>query len=47
MINGIYSVYYVYIIVNLCFGNCVGIGGVVNLVFNGVDSINIVNVIIM
>ncbi|EMH05920.1 outer membrane autotransporter barrel domain protein [Helicobacter pylori GAM245Ai] len=41
--NGIYSAYHVYITANLRSGNRVGTGGAANLVFNGVDSINIAN----
>ncbi|PUD83055.1 immunomodulatory autotransporter protein ImaA [Helicobacter pylori] len=41
--NGTYSTYHVYITANLRSGNRVGTGGAANLVFNGVDSINIAN----
>ncbi|GAA7647846.1 immunomodulatory autotransporter protein ImaA [Helicobacter pylori] len=41
--NGAYSTYHVYITANLRSGNRVGTGGAANLVFNGVDSINIAN----
>ncbi|MFS7887714.1 vacuolating cytotoxin domain-containing protein [Helicobacter pylori] len=41
--NGTYSAYHVYITANLRSGNRVGTGGAANLVFNGVDSINIAN----
>ncbi|WQX48146.1 vacuolating cytotoxin domain-containing protein [Helicobacter pylori] len=41
--NGTYSAYHVYITANLRSGNRIGTGGVANLVFNGVDSINIAN----
>ncbi|WP_187919901.1 vacuolating cytotoxin domain-containing protein [Helicobacter pylori] len=41
--NGVYSAYHVYITANLRSGNRVGTGGAANLVFNGVDSINIAN----
>ncbi|GAA9446753.1 immunomodulatory autotransporter protein ImaA [Helicobacter pylori] len=41
--NGTYSAYHVYITANLRSGNCIGTGGAANLVFNGVDSINIAN----
>ncbi|WQV83577.1 vacuolating cytotoxin domain-containing protein [Helicobacter pylori] len=41
--NGAYSAYHVYITANLRSGNRVGTGGAANLVFNGVDSINIAN----
>ncbi|EMG91099.1 outer membrane autotransporter barrel domain protein [Helicobacter pylori GAM118Bi] len=41
--NGAYSAYHVYITANLRSGNRVGTGGAANLVFNGVDSVNIAN----
>ncbi|EMH10754.1 vacuolating cytotoxin domain-containing protein [Helicobacter pylori] len=41
--SGTYSAYHVYITANLRSGNRVGTGGAANLVFNGVDSINIAN----
>ncbi len=41
--NGTYSAYHVYITANLRSGNRLGTGGAANLVFNGVDSINIAN----
>ncbi|GAA8390920.1 immunomodulatory autotransporter protein ImaA [Helicobacter pylori] len=41
--NGTYSAYHVYITANLRSGNRIGTGGATNLVFNGVDSINIAN----
>lgn len=41
--NGNYSAYHVYITANLRSGNRIGTGGAANLVFNGVDSINIAN----
>ncbi|GAA7217915.1 immunomodulatory autotransporter protein ImaA [Helicobacter pylori] len=41
--NGVYSVYHVYITANLRSGNRIGTGGAANLVFNGVDSVNIAN----
>lgn len=41
--NGTYSAYHVYITANLRSGNRVGTGGAANLVFNGVDSVNIAN----
>ncbi|MUU53565.1 toxin [Helicobacter pylori] len=41
--NGAYSAYHVYITANLRSGNRMGTGGAANLVFNGVDSINIAN----
>ncbi|MGN8389259.1 vacuolating cytotoxin domain-containing protein [Helicobacter pylori] len=41
--NGTYSAYHVYITANLRSGNRIGTGGVANLVFNGVDSVNIAN----
>ncbi|EJB63676.1 vacuolating cytotoxin domain-containing protein [Helicobacter pylori] len=44
--NGTYSAYHVYITANLRSGNRIGTGGAANLVFNGVDSINIANAII-
>ncbi len=43
MTNGTYSAYHVYITANLRSGNHIGTGGAANLVFNGVDSINIAN----
>ncbi len=45
--NGVYSAYHVYITANLRSGNRIGTGGAANLVFNGVDSINIANATIM
>ncbi|GAA9979332.1 immunomodulatory autotransporter protein ImaA [Helicobacter pylori] len=41
--NGTYSAYHVYITANLRSGNRIGMGGAANLVFNGVDSVNIAN----
>ncbi|MDO7817194.1 vacuolating cytotoxin domain-containing protein [Helicobacter pylori] len=41
--NGAYSAYHVYITANLRSGNRIGTGGAANLIFNGVDSINIAN----
>ncbi|WNE32879.1 immunomodulatory autotransporter protein ImaA [Helicobacter pylori] len=41
--DGTYSAYIVYITANLRSGNRIGTGGAANLVFNGVDSINIAN----
>ncbi|WP_154422225.1 vacuolating cytotoxin domain-containing protein [Helicobacter pylori] len=41
--NGVYSAYHVYITANLRSGNRIGTGGAANLVFNGVDSVNIAN----
>ncbi|WP_033745160.1 immunomodulatory autotransporter protein ImaA [Helicobacter pylori] len=41
--NGTYSAYHVYITANLRSGNRIGTGGAANLVFNGVNSINIAN----
>ncbi len=41
--NGTYSAYHVYITANLRSGNRIGTGGVANLVFNGIDSVNIAN----
>ncbi|WP_120910886.1 vacuolating cytotoxin domain-containing protein [Helicobacter pylori] len=41
--NGTYSAYHVYITANLRSGNRIGTGGAANLVFNGVDNINIAN----
>ncbi len=41
--KGTYSAYHVYITANLRSGNRIGTGGAANLVFNGVDSINIAN----
>ncbi|GAA7273327.1 immunomodulatory autotransporter protein ImaA [Helicobacter pylori] len=43
MTNGTYSAYHVYITANLRSGNRIGTGGAANLIFNGVDSINIAN----
>ncbi len=40
---GTYSAYHVYITANLRSGNRIGTGGAANLIFNGVDSINIAN----
>ncbi|MGL2602832.1 vacuolating cytotoxin domain-containing protein [Helicobacter pylori] len=45
--NGTYSAYHVYITANLRSGNRVGTGGAANLIFNGVDSVNIANATIM
>ncbi len=45
--NGAYSAYHVYITANLRSGNRIGTGGAANLVFNGVDSVNIANATIM
>ncbi|MGL2676165.1 vacuolating cytotoxin domain-containing protein [Helicobacter pylori] len=45
--NGTYSAYHVYITANLRSGNRIGTGGAANLIFNGVDSINIANATIM
>ncbi len=42
-IDGTYSAYHVYITANLRSGNRIGTGGAANLVFNGVDSVNIAN----
>ncbi|WP_441699056.1 immunomodulatory autotransporter protein ImaA [Helicobacter pylori] len=42
-IDGAYSAYHVYITANLRSGNRIGTGGAANLVFNGVDSVNIAN----
>ncbi|MCQ2892095.1 vacuolating cytotoxin domain-containing protein [Helicobacter pylori] len=41
--DGAYSAYHVYITANLRSGNRLGTGGAANLIFNGVDSINIAN----
>ncbi|GAA8009361.1 immunomodulatory autotransporter protein ImaA [Helicobacter pylori] len=41
--NGTYSAYHVYITANLHSGNRIGTGGAANLVFNGIDSVNIAN----
>ncbi|GAA9639113.1 immunomodulatory autotransporter protein ImaA [Helicobacter pylori] len=41
--NGTYSAYHVYITANLRSGNRIGTGGAANLVFNGVDNVNIAN----
>ncbi|GAA8401029.1 immunomodulatory autotransporter protein ImaA [Helicobacter pylori] len=41
--SGAYSAYHVYITANLRSGNRIGTGGAANLVFNGVDSVNIAN----
>ncbi len=41
--NGTYSAYHVYITANLRSGNRISTGGAANLVFNGVDSVNIAN----
>lgn len=41
--DGTYSTYHVYITANLRSGNRIGTGGAANLVFNGVDSVNIAN----
>ncbi|WQY75759.1 vacuolating cytotoxin domain-containing protein [Helicobacter pylori] len=41
--DGAYSAYHVYITANLRSGNRIGTGGAANLIFNGVDSINIAN----
>lgn len=41
--KGTYSAYHVYITANLRSGNRIGTGGAANLIFNGVDSINIAN----
>ncbi|GAA8096885.1 immunomodulatory autotransporter protein ImaA [Helicobacter pylori] len=43
MTDGTYSAYHVYITANLRSGNRIGTGGAANLIFNGVDSINIAN----
>ncbi len=45
--NGTYSAYHVYITANLRSGNRIGTGGAANLIFNGVDSVNIANATIM
>ncbi|GAA7833035.1 immunomodulatory autotransporter protein ImaA [Helicobacter pylori] len=42
-IDGTYSAYHVYITANLRSGNRIGTGGAANLIFNGVDSVNIAN----
>ncbi|WQS71966.1 vacuolating cytotoxin domain-containing protein [Helicobacter pylori] len=44
--DGAYSAYHVYITANLRSGNRIGTGGAANLVFNGIDSVNIANAII-
>ncbi len=44
--NGTYSAYHVYITANLRSGNRIGTGGAANLIFNGVDSVNIANAVI-
>ncbi|GAA8267458.1 immunomodulatory autotransporter protein ImaA [Helicobacter pylori] len=41
--DGVYSAYHVYITANLRSGNRIGTGGAANLVFNGIDSVNIAN----
>ncbi|GAA7455538.1 immunomodulatory autotransporter protein ImaA [Helicobacter pylori] len=41
--DGAYSAYHVYITANLRSGNRIGTGGAANLVFNGVNSVNIAN----
>ncbi|GAA7361595.1 immunomodulatory autotransporter protein ImaA [Helicobacter pylori] len=41
--DGTYSAYHVYITANLRSGNRIGTGGAANLVFNGIDSVNIAN----
>ncbi|WP_121065559.1 vacuolating cytotoxin domain-containing protein [Helicobacter pylori] len=41
--DGTYSAYHVYITANLRSGNRIGTGGAANLVFNGVNSVNIAN----
>ncbi len=41
--NGTYSTHHVYITANLRSGNRIGTGGAANLIFNGVDSVNIAN----
>ncbi|GHP24903.1 immunomodulatory autotransporter protein ImaA [Helicobacter pylori] len=41
--NGTYGAYHVYITANLRSGNRIGTGGAANLVFNGVNSVNIAN----
>ncbi|GAA7941620.1 immunomodulatory autotransporter protein ImaA [Helicobacter pylori] len=41
--DGAYSAYHVYITANLRSGNRIGTGGAANLVFNGVDGVNIAN----
>ncbi|GAA9599473.1 immunomodulatory autotransporter protein ImaA [Helicobacter pylori] len=41
--NGTYSAYHVYITANLRSGNRIGTGGAANLVFHGIDSVNIAN----
>ncbi|GAA9680730.1 immunomodulatory autotransporter protein ImaA [Helicobacter pylori] len=45
--NGTYSAYHVYITANLRSGNRIGTGGAANLIFNGVDSVNIANATIV
>ncbi len=42
-IDGAYSAYHVYITANLRSGNRIDTGGAANLIFNGVDSVNIAN----
>ncbi len=44
--DGTYSAYHVYITANLRSGNRIGTGGAANLIFNGVDSVNIANAVI-
>ncbi|GAA8944481.1 immunomodulatory autotransporter protein ImaA [Helicobacter pylori] len=41
--NGTYSAYHVYITANLRSGNRISTGGAANLIFNGIDSVNIAN----
>ncbi|WP_367971748.1 immunomodulatory autotransporter protein ImaA [Helicobacter acinonychis] len=41
--DGTYSAYHVYITANLRSGNRIGTGGAANLVFNGINSVNIAN----
>ncbi|KNX46025.1 vacuolating cytotoxin domain-containing protein [Helicobacter pylori] len=41
--DGTYSAYHVYITANLRSGNRIGTGGAANLIFNGIDSVNIAN----
>ncbi len=41
--DGAYSAYHVYITANLRSGNRIGTGGAANLIFNGIDSVNIAN----
>ncbi len=41
--DGAYSAYHVYITANLRSGNRIGTGGAANLIFNGIDSVNITN----